>query len=604
MNLFILGWNLPREIFPTIMVKLRQMIEIYPQLDPQTIWHLAEGGTAFAASMHTSVEAAAPRNYIWRNNNQVTFFEGSILTWTKGIRANNAAMLARHWDVLPEILEGQFVVVKVVNNPPCIELMTDFLGIEQVYYLQQGNTWLVSNSVRLLAQISKTKAIDPLGASLFLTTGWAGADRTLRCDIRVIPGGQRWKWQWGSVEPSRQIYYPLSRLSRQPQRSLTAPDIKDLAEELVTTCRTLSQDYGELLCPLTSGKDTRVLASLLISSGIRANYYTSGDPDSIDVRIGTRIARTFNLPYQVYIHTTKDVIEEWEAASRRLVQQNDGMVSLWQIADVLQQPSRVDRLSLSLWGIGGEVARGFYAEPKIFLYRNDTQHIQDFLCQRLVRNHGGLIRRDAIALAQTYIRRFVEEVIDQGFDPLDVPDIFYALERVRRWAGSNNRKSRPASDRFSPFCTKAFVKAAFAIPALHRCSEPLHYALIRLLVPELHSLPFGKRPWRSQRPLISIVCMAADKKIQRVRSGISNRIFRQQSAKSNREVGFDRVAWLEAKSSWLRELCLDQSDTLLWDFVDRSLFERVTSKDTNVADRHGCILGLYNAATLFQYALT
>ena len=39
MNLFVIGWNLPKEHFPMILAQLGQMIEVYPQLDPKTLWH-------------------------------------------------------------------------------------------------------------------------------------------------------------------------------------------------------------------------------------------------------------------------------------------------------------------------------------------------------------------------------------------------------------------------------------------------------------------------------------------------------------------------------------------------------------------------------------
>jgi asparagine synthase (glutamine-hydrolysing) len=255
----------------------------------------------------------------------------------------------------------------VVNHPPAIELLTDFLGMEQVYYLHRGDLWLVSNSVRLLAQIANISAMDPLGVSLFLSMGWVGADRTLRRGIRVIPGGQRWTWNHDEREPSLEAYYPISSLASQRARGLTQPDIKLLADGLVTTCGRLALDYDTLRCPLTGGRDMRFLASLLIHGGIKAQYYTSGNPDSPDVIVGTQIARLFNLSHAINAVTTKSVIEEWETASNRLICQHDGMVSLWQIADVLGQPSSVDHLSLGLWGIGGEIGRGVYSEPNMFL---------------------------------------------------------------------------------------------------------------------------------------------------------------------------------------------------------------------------------------------
>jgi asparagine synthase (glutamine-hydrolysing) len=202
------------------------------------------------------------------------------------------------------------------------------------------------------------------------------------------------------------------------------------------------------------------------------------------------------------------------------------------------------------------------------------------------------------------LQSFVGELIGEGFPPLDVPDAFYTFERVRRWAGSNARKSRAVSDRFSPFCTKTFVEAAFRLPALYRCSEPLHYEVIRLLLPELHRLPFGNDPWPFQQPFVNLVRMAAERQTHRARSGLRQRIFRQRLRRLKRAVDFDHTAWLEAKCAWLRELCLDQPDSLLWEFVDRAKFERLTAKTADAAARRGSIDGLYAVATLFHDALT
>ena len=64
---------------------------------------------------------------------------------------------------------------------------------------------------------------------------------------------------------------------------------------------------------------------------------------------------------------------------------------------------------------------------------------------------------------------------------------------------------------------------------------------------------------------------------------------------------FDRACWFEAKREQVREVCLSQTDSLLWDFVDRPLFERITSPATDSADRFRYRSALYNIATLFYY---
>jgi len=38
--------------------------------------------------------------------------------------------------------------------------------------------------------------------------------------------------------------------------------------------------YGRIICPLTGGRDSRVLAALLVHAGIPATYGTDGDPEA------------------------------------------------------------------------------------------------------------------------------------------------------------------------------------------------------------------------------------------------------------------------------------------------------------------------------------
>ena len=67
---------------------------------------------------------------------------------------------------------------------------------------------------------------------------------------------------------------------------------------------------------------------------------------------------------------------------------------------------------------------------------------------------------------------------------------------------------------------------------------------------------------------------------------------------------FDNVGWFKAKREEVREFCLDQKDSLIWDFVNRSLFEKITSETADPAElsQYGAYITLfYRIATLFYY---
>ena len=140
--------------------------------------------------------------------------------------------------------------------------------------------------------------------------------------------------------------------------------------------------------------------------------------------------------------------------------------------------------------------------------------------------------------------------------------------------------------------------------ALRRYSEPLHYELTKLLVPQLHGFPSEKGPWRSQNPLWNVAKWMAGWPLRKVPARIRSGFARRESKQPVQAEAFDRPAWLEAQRSALRELCLDQSNSGLWSFVDRSVFERITSPAADPAERHRRVHGLLGVATLFHYALT
>jgi asparagine synthase (glutamine-hydrolysing) len=262
-NLFIISWQLAQERTPAILTELlRLQQEVYPLLDADTLWHQSAGDEAFVASIHTATAAARPRSYVSQEPNHITFYEGVPVDRTGTFNALRADELSAHWDHLPTSLEGTFVIVRMTHSPPQIEVLTDPMGTVEVFYLNQGNTWLISNSARLLERIGKITTLDPLGVSLFVTIGWVGSDRTLRQDIRVMPAGM---------------------------------------------CHSLSSHFGKVSCPLTAGHDSRLLASVLIHARIPAQYYTLASYSSTDILVATQIAQAFALEHHICDHPVRDL---------------------------------------------------------------------------------------------------------------------------------------------------------------------------------------------------------------------------------------------------------------------------------------------------------
>lgn len=606
MNLFLLAWNLSEEKIPLVLSKIEEMKAVYQLLDPSTMWSFDRGGSVFAASMHTSNKAAAPRIYVNHSDNQVVLYEGSFVDSTGSFQAHDAKQLALHWQDLPQVLEGQFMVARARSNPPSLELINDALGLCQVYYVRHNNSWLISNSSLLLSRITKINELDALGVSLFLCKGSGGSDRTLRRGIKVIPGGQQWKWEQGCTDPKQISYFDRADLSRKYRKKLSYKDVEQLAEELIEICSNLAQSFGSLQCPITAGRDSRLMVALLIRDDIKADFFTNGLEESPDVQIGSQIAHQFKLPYRT---ETEDLVDDafvssWETASKRLIEQNDGMLSFRSINYAAKQPLSVDHLGITLYGAAGEIARGYYNSPQFVWSSSNLDYVQKYLSKILIANHQKLFHQDTISTLENYGKDFVQQAIDDGFSLIDVPDVFHSYEQVRRWVGIHiSAKQSAHKDAFAPFCTRPFIKSAYSIPALRRYSQHIHYELIKFLVPDLHHVPFTKK-WSPQQPIINLLYSFWDKTLKRKLSKPITKIVTGKPKSVTLDINHQvkKFHRLEYKRKDLRELCLDQTNSSLWNFINRSEFERITASETDVSERQRHLIVLWHIFTLFQYA--
>ncbi|MGD8394430.1 MAG: hypothetical protein PVF43_03015 [Candidatus Eiseniibacteriota bacterium] len=611
MNLFLLGWNLPPTTGHRAHEALRSLAPIYPQLDPGTTWLREAVPGTFAVSMHTPTAAIGRRRYRHETPGEVVLYDGSLIDRCGEFAALDARQLARHWDALEERLEGHFVIARLGSDPPRLELLNDALGLTQVYHRQVGEGWVVANSVTLIERLLGRTALDPLGASLMVGLGWTGADRTLCQDVHVVPAAQHWCWRVEAGAPTRRTYFERSSLARQPQRRLRPAAVDTLVDRQRRNCATFARDYGDCWCSLTGGRDSRVLAALFLGSGLPLRYYTSGQPGSADVEYARAIAELLELQHEIRPRQADQIIARWEIAAARLVTQNDGLISLMQIADVLEQPEEVTQLGFAFWGIGGEVSRAPLTTPRIAVLGSDALSARMHLRDMSLGPGAALLRAEGLELVHRALDRFVDLALADGFAPRDIPHLFFVDDRTRRWAGSNARKAMPTGDRFSPFCTRDWVRTAFAQPVGYRHAEWLHATVIRRASRALFALPITGHRWRSRSPMVNGARWLVGGALHRVRARLGGGDRRPHGGREGIDGGrrvsrsagdmpltYDRVAWLVEQRDWLRRTCLDRPQSAVWQLVDRRLFERATAPGAETELRR-LARSLYHVATVF-----
>jgi hypothetical protein len=417
------------------------------------------------------------------------------------------------------------------------------------------------------------------------------------------------------------------KLATQEKQELNPAYLSWLADEITQPLRSLSEGFGPVKSALTGGRDSRLIMLLMQRAGLPARYWTAGEPGSRDLEIAELVAKKMGLPYHIVPLPGAKVVENWDELCWEAVQRNDGMCNLYQMDNLLDVPDHLERLEVNLWGQGGEAGRGYATSTDFFLSPHTPSGLVKYLSGKFIRTHSGIVRREAVELVEDYISQSVEHFKEMGISAENVPDIFYLYERIGSRGRCNVRCTMPAQDLYSPYTSRVFVEANYSVPVLQRPTEPFHYGLTYLLSPELHRFPyekdnagFKKSSWRTQRPLTNMAQMvgnqvkrnarrslrsatppAARKLVRRVKPKRTATRARAASAPSQPPAR-DRGYWFQSKREEIREMCLDNAGSAVWDYVDRAKFDEYTAVPGGPPMPKSHYLGgLYVALTLFCY---
>jgi len=608
MHCFVVAWNLPEELHHRQASSLVALADVYETLDATSLWSRQHGPLS-VASIQSSPEHHGARRYRHIDRDGFTLVDGLCIDLDGKFSAFDAAELAQHWSRIPASVDGQFILVRGRQEPAMLEIVTDSVGVLQLFYARYGSGWVVSNSVQVLKDLLAVNECDPLGTASYLSLGWCVANSTLVRGIECIPGGQHWCWRMGEDSPRRNTYFGRGDLIHKGQRPLSPDAVATLGRTLLDTVKPLGA-LGKVECPITAGRDSRVMTALLTTAKVPATYFTSGSEGDPDLEIGRQFAKRFRLPYRVGQEHESASDAEWEAATWRLVQQTDGMGTLAHVAYALRSSTVPQARCVHLYGAGGETARiSFFQdhEPLYYMLPLPGAAAKRLLSRVMLSYHGTpLIRPETEALVKRYLDSFVDRMFDDGFASTELEALFYLEERVRRWSGNNFRQVTSYRDVFTPFCTRAFTTAAFSVPLLYRYADHVHYELLGLLNPDMQRFPF-QRPWRPQNPR-ALRIMLLRHYFRECKGNLVELVRRVWHRTNQPQVGGyaranQQAVWLEQYLPQLRQRVFDQASSPLWDYIDRRHLEHLLDPDTPAAERYGSRRALFHALTLFHYRL-
>lgn len=597
MNLFVAGWDLSPGSRARTLAAVRSMPEAFPLLDAATVGEACVG-RGFVSWIHWPVHALGPRRYVHRGDDEVVVYDGVAADADQRVAAHDAAAWAAHWDGLGECLEGHFLAVRLSRDGGALEILNDPLGLHPAFAHQANGSWWVSNSVSLLARAVGAGTLDLEGVAGLLLRHQPGGERTLVEGISAFAPAQRWRWH-DRAEPQRESYAPIANLAVQPKRSFGRREAGELAASMGGQLRALSEAFAPLMCPITAGRDTRMITAVMLAEKLPGDYFTAGHPEAPDARHAKAIAQRFGLPHRLTGDDHDGLMARWDEVSRRSALQTDGLVTLAHARNAGSAPERLGSVGVQLYGAGGELARMTSLRERFVL---GQPTVADAVAEvlRLVDRRGPLLREAALARVFAHVERRVQALREQGFAVVDLPTVFAVEEGNRRWSGAQARQIAGHKGVYMPLFCRAYVRAALTTPPIERLMERVPYALVGHLSPDLRAMP-GSAPWPPQW-LGGLLLVRATKRQRGRLEQAWRRVHRRKARSPGRPR--ERRALLDAVVPIWRERFLDRADSSLWGLVDRDGFEALTAPTASQRQRSASGSTLFQVGTAFTYEET
>lgn len=602
MQLFIVSHGRPAVGERALAAAVSGAAAAFPALAGGDSWSATSrsGDVAVAAVHHPDV-VVGPRKYRAREGDVVILYDGLPVERSGCFRGHDAATLLAHWDELPERLEGQYAAVRIDLAHDHVALLADTIGTNPLFALAHETGYLAGNSVEAIRLASGVDAPSPLGVSSYVYMGWAVGDTTLLSGIRALGSGCRYELTGrGLVEEPYVTPATVAKRAKSKSKVRTEELVASLVE---LTASALSTGLP-LKCALTAGRDTRVVLALLRACDAQnVEYYTIGRDGEIDVDVARELASRLGLPHEVWPPSGPVVTDDWIALTKMFVSQTDGLSSLIQIADYVDQLEPVKAIGLKAGGFGGEIGRTsinvvpYASNVPVFAL---SQRLQELLLSQWSRDLRGLCTPEAGHLVREYLHKFIDERRAEGWPLRTVSESFYIFDRMARWGAMSLRRTSNTDDVFFPLCSQVYVNHAFGVSPEERFLEAPHYRMLSKLSPELRDLRFAT-PWKpQQRVRAPLIASASFARLIVDRARLRDRIGLSRSRPNAPLAPVPHWAtWFDEHAQEHLELCLAVPESPLWTWIDRRVVEQAFRAEP--AERAAMREGLLRVATLFWY---
>ncbi len=548
-------------------------------LDPAGLrrWRAPDGHAALAWAAHDPAQLGGVE-YVHAEERRLALFAGRPVRWDAGGReADGAGPLDPSLYLEPstawrDALDGRWAAARYDDDARELEVGADALGAYPLFTADvHGARWF-SNAPAALAALAGARELDPLALAGLLGGGWSLSGDPLWAAVRRLPRGTMVRRRAGGEEERADL------LGDEDVVALLGGgfDAGTAADTLVAGLRALADWPGRpSVVPVTGGRDSRLILAAALRGGFPFTTTTGGALGEPDVDAGAALARAAGVEHELLgADPHGDMYSAPERAAELVALLSAGTACL---ADAAGFPLGPVDGPLTLWhsGQGGEIARGYYGPVRSMGRRSPRGELVERMYAAFTGRRPGReapLNPTGARLVREHLHDWVEQQLDAGAAPGDVPDLFYLERRMATWAGPSHGCVEPVKDTTSALWSRRLLAHELGASTAERAHELFALRVLERLAPQLVDIPFADgRPWPARQGRLTRRARRARVLAGKAAAELARRA-RPRDATAAAGVPADRFG---AVHGLVRERVLGQPHHPAWAVLDRPQVERL-----------------------------
>ncbi len=376
-------------------------------------------------------------------------------------------------------------------------LLTDAVGLGRLFELRLPGATIWTNRPTAAHLFSGVPVAADLSGWRYLAgSDWFMADSTPFDGLRAI--GPATAIRVGSDGHARVSQVDsLQHWIAEPGTGLDPDRLDQVVDALQASARSTARLWTTTpRVDLSGGRDSRLVAAAFLSSGVDVDLHTNANPPG-EADVANELLRLWGKEVRHEVTQMASV----SAPVAHPIGAADRALGWMRHSEALHPPSYLPRMppsthasgaGLLAGGVAGELAHGHYYPPDVAAIEalepaQQLEACSAYLKRRLVPPRGARVE------AQVAVHARVDEVFRQavaaGASPLIGLDVFYLVERLRRWGTTADRPNL-----LIPLLTPEFVEAALRLQPQQRRENALHRELVARMIPQWADVPYFAAP--------------------------------------------------------------------------------------------------------------